>query len=74
MEITSLLYRISVPESTFKKKISSVTHHYARKGVGFTLLRITYINTKMNPADIFTKNPPAGVKRYKKVRMLLFDI
>ena len=30
--------------------------------------------TKENPTDILTKNPPAGLNRYRKVRMCLFDI
>ena len=34
----------------------------------------TYINTKENPADILTKNLPAGLNRYRKVSMCLVDI
>lgn len=32
------------------------------------------IYTKSNPADILSKNLPAGENRYRNVRMVLFDI
>ena len=36
--------------------------------------RTTYISTKENPSDLMTKSLPAGMNRYKKVRMVLYDI
>ena len=37
-------------------------------------VQLEYVNTKENPSDILTKNLPAGESRYKKVKMVLFDI
>jgi hypothetical protein len=70
----SVLWNTSVPESMLKKKTCSVAYHYVREGVGSDQWRTTYINTKENPADILTKNLPAGINRYRKVRMILYDI
>ena len=33
-----------------------------------------FANTKENPSDIMTKNLPSGQNRYRKVRMLMYDI
>ena len=70
----SVLWNTTVPESTLKKKTSSVAYHYVREGVGADMWRTTYVNTSQNPSDIFTKSLPAGINRYRKVRMLLYDI
>ena len=45
-----------------------------REGVSSDEWRSTFINTKETPVDILTKNLPAGLNRYRKVRMCLFDI
>ena len=70
----SVLWNTSKPESVLKKKTSSVAYHYVREGVSADEWRTAYINTKLNPSDILTKNLPAGINRYNKVRMLLYDI
>ena len=70
----SVLWNTSVPESTLKKKTASVAYHYVREGVSADSWRTTYINTKENPADILTKNLCAGINRYRKVRMIMYDI
>ena len=57
-----------------KKKTTSFAYHFVFEGVSSDEWRSTYINTKENPADILTKNLPAGLNRYRKVRMCLFDI
>ena len=70
----SVLWNTSHPESTLKKKSSGVAYHFVREGVNCDQWRTTYINTKLNPADIFTKFLRAGADRYRKVKMLLYDI
>ena len=70
----SVLWNTSHPGSTLKKKSSGVAYHFVREGVSSDQWRTTYINTKLNPADLFTKLLKAGSDRYRKVKMLLYDI
>ena len=70
----SVLWNTTVPDSMLKKKTASVSYHFVREGVSADEWRTTYINTKENPSDILTKNLPAGESRYKKVRMIMYDI
>ena len=70
----SVLWNTSVPDSMIKKKTASVSYHFVREGVSADEWRTAYINTKDNPSDILTKNLPAGTNRYRKIRMLLYDI
>ena len=58
-----------------KKKTVSASYHFVREGVtSADEWRTSYINTKLNPADIMTNNLPAGENRYMKVCMVLFDV
>ena len=57
-----------------KKKSSSVAYHFVREGVSCDEWRTIYVKAKENPSDIMTKNVPSGVNRYRKVRMVLYDI
>lgn len=70
----SVLWNTSVPKSTLKKKTCSVVYHNVREGVCANQWKTTYINSKSNPSDILTKNLPAGINMYRKVRMFLYDI
>ena len=70
----SVLWNTSVPESMLKKKSSSVAYHFVREGASRDEWRTTYIKTLANPSDVLTKNLPAGINRYRKVRMILYDI
>lgn len=70
----SVLWNTTVPESQLKKKTSSVAYHYVREGVSSDEWRTAYVETTMNPSDILTKALPAGPDRYKKVRIILYDI
>ena len=70
----SVLWNTSVPDSTLKKKSSSVAYHFVREGVSRDEWRTSYIKTMENPSDILTKPLPAGINRYRKVRMILYDI
>ena len=68
------MWNTTVPESTLKKKTASVAYHYVREGVSENVWRTVYVNTKLNLTDILTKNLPSGLNRYRKVRMILYDI
>ena len=57
-----------------KKKAPSVSYHFVREGVSADEWHTTYINTKENPSDVFTKNLPVVEGKCKKVRMILYDI
>ena len=57
-----------------KKKTASVSYHFVHEEVSADEWRTAYINTKLNPADTLTKNLPAGENRYRKVRVVSFDI
>ena len=70
----SVLWNTSIPESTLKKKSNSIAYHFVREGVARDEWRTSYVNTDENPADILTKPVPAGEKRRKKVKMVLYDI
>ena len=70
----SVLWNTTVPESTLKKKSSSVAYHFVREGVSIDQWRTAYINTNDNPADLMTKTLPSGINRYRKVRMIMYDI
>lgn len=70
----SVLWNTTLPESTLKKKTQSVAYHYVREGGSADMWRTTYINTKLNPANILTKNLPAGINSYTKVQMIMYDI
>ena len=73
-EYQSVLWNTTIPDSTLKKKTASVAYNFVREGVSRDEWRTSYINTDENPSDICTKCVPAGHKRRKKVRMILYDI
>ena len=70
----SVLWNTTVPESTLKRKSSSVAYHFVREGVSKDMWRTSYINTSENVADVFTKVISSIKDRMKKIRMLLYDI
>ena len=70
----SVLWNTAVPESTLKKKSSSVAYHFVREGASVDQWRTAYVNTKDNPADLMTKILPSGINRCRKVRMIMYDI
>ena len=59
----SVLSNTSKPHSSLKKKSSSIAFHFTREGVAKDEWRTTYLNTSLNPADMFTKSLPGGEKR-----------
>ena len=70
----SVLWNTSNPDSTIKKKSASASYHFVCEGISTDEWRTTYVNTKDNPSDALTKNLPADTNRYKKIRMILYDI
>ena len=70
----SVLWKTSVPVSSLKKKSSSVAYNFVREGVSTDEWRTAYIKSSENPSDILTKSIPSGLNRYRKVRMVLYDI
>ena len=70
----SVLWNTTVTESILKKKCISVLYHFSIEVVSCDEWRTTYVNTRENPSDIVTNNFPSGVNRYRKVRMVLYDI
>ena len=51
----SVLWNTTVPESTLKRKSSSVAYHFVREGVSKDMWRTAYVRTNENVADVFTK-------------------
>ena len=70
----SVLWNTTVPESTLKRKSSSVAFHFVREGVSKDMWRTACIKTSLNVADIFTKVISSIKDRKRKIRMLLYDI
>jgi len=59
----SVLINSLKPHSSLKKKSSSIAFHFVREGVAKDKWRVTYLNTKLNCADMATKSLPGGEKR-----------
>ena len=60
----SVLWNVTVPDSMLKKKCHGIAYHYCREGAARGEGIAGYINTKLNPGDILTKNLPSGINRY----------
>ena len=69
-----VLQNTTVPDLMLKKKTAYVLRHLICEGVSADEWRTLDINNKFNQSDIFIKNLPAGENRYRKVRIVLFDI
>ena len=70
----SVLANTTVPDSTLKKKLHSITYHFVQEGAAWDEWRMTYVNTHENEADLLTKQLPSGEKRKSFVRKLLHHI
>ena len=70
----SVLHNTSKPESMLKKKSNSIAYHFMRECVATGELLTGYVNTEENPADLMTKVLPAGERRDKLIRMIMWDI
>ena len=70
----SVLWNTTDPDSTLKKKSSSVAYHFVREGVAKDEWRTGYVKTSENPLDVMTKVITSRVDRKGKVSMMLYDI
>ena len=48
----SVLANTTIPDSTLKKKISSIAYHFVREGVAWDMWRTLYVNTNENESDL----------------------
>ena len=64
----------TIPDSTLKKKSSSIAYHFVREGVARDMWRTAYVNTSENEADLLTKQLPSGDKRKGFVRNILHHV
>jgi hypothetical protein len=53
----------TIPSSTLQKKHNSICYHFVREAVAAKCLRITFIPSDENLADMFTK--PLGATKLK---------
>ena len=74
MDNKSVLINSTAPESSLKKKSNSTACHFVREGVARKEWLITYINSKENPVNTFTKLLNGGVRSDSLVRLAMYDI
>ena len=70
----SVLWHTMIPDSTLKRKRSSIPFHFFREGVAQDRWRTVFIKTDANPSNIITKALPAGINRKLKVRAIMYNI
>ena len=70
----SVLWNMTDPDSTLKKKSSSVAYHFVREGVAKDKWRTGCVKTSENPSDVMTKVIVSAADRKRKVSMMLYDI
>ena len=51
----SVLYNVTLPSSTLKKKSNSIAYHFVREGCAMKEWICGYVRTHLNPSDILTK-------------------
>jgi hypothetical protein len=69
----SVIHNTQRPESTLKKKSSSICSHYMRESVATGESLTGHISSEENPADLCTKiMAPGGTKRDRLTEMILF--
>ena len=67
----SVLANTSMPGSTLKKKMNSLSYHFISEGCARDEWRTAYVNTNFNLADLLTKCLHSGEKRRGFVRKFL---
>ncbi len=60
---TSVVKNSTIPSSTLQKKHNSICYHYVREAVAARLIRIAYVPSTENLADVFTK--PMGASKLR---------
>jgi hypothetical protein len=51
----SVITNSTVPDSTLRKKHNAIAYHRVREAVAAEVIRIAYVHSKSNNADILTK-------------------
>jgi hypothetical protein len=59
----SVVTNSTVPESTLKRKHNAIAYHRVREAVAAGVLRITFVFSKHNNADLLTKPLPGNLLR-----------
>ena len=59
----SVIYNCSNPASMLKKKSNSIAYHYVRERCAAGMCNVSYVPTKDNLADMFTKSQPGDVRK-----------
>jgi hypothetical protein len=67
----SVVTNCTIPESTLKKKHNAIAYHRVREAVAAHTIRIVYVHSKSNNADILTK-PLAGPELRAMVSNILW--
>jgi hypothetical protein len=67
----SVIHNTQRPESTLKKKSSSICYHYMRESVAMGESLTAHIRSEDNPADICTKVIAGGAKQDRLTNMIL---
>lgn len=70
----SVLKNSSLPDSKLNKKLNAIVYHHVREGVARDKWRTAYVKTKLNQADLLTKNLGPGPKHDGHVKNLLHHI
>ena len=59
----SVIHNCSNPASMLKKKSNSIAYHYVRERCAAGMCNVSYVPTKENLADMFTKSQPGDVRK-----------
>ena len=61
----SVVHNCSKPESQLKKKSNSIAYHYTRQRCSgqSPVCSVTYIPSRFNKSDMFTKSQPGAVRK-----------
>ena len=69
----SVITNATIPSSTLKKKHNAICYHRVREAVAARTVRIAYITTGQNLADMFTK-PLGGAKLHEFCKKVLYQM
>jgi hypothetical protein len=68
---SSVVTNSILPESTLKKKHNSIAYHRVREAIAANILRVAWVQTGKNLADMLTK-PLAGPKLHAFCEKILY--
>ena len=67
----SVVANTTAPESTLKKKSNAIAYHFVRESVAADIIRIAFVNSKLNLADLLTKTH-TGPERQRIISDILY--